>query len=572
MEKYVNSALNQIGHPLPGAVVSFEQYPSGTPYTPYSDDGVTPIVGAVTTDLRGFYEVYLDPGQYNIIYSLNNVEMRRITDISIGDSELRSDLLSSTASKGASLVSFESGNSVQDLEGSGGSALVGFLQSGTGAVARTMQDKERDFIHVKDFGAVGDGVTDDASAIQKAIDYAASIGGGAVYLDNRVYCVGSDLSITSSGVVLVGRDAGFFNGAHVPACQIKYTGASGGTVLTIASVSGASNRKITGSGIVGIGIDGNSLADFGVVIRSVNEGFFEFSTTGCVDTHVVINTVAALADARDNQMNDFRYIRVNATGSQNGINIDTDTLGANTSYNIFETIAIAYENGYAIRVGNSDNNTFQQIWGFRAGGGTGEGMIIGAGDGVNNNSARGNLFVRVGISGGGIRSEGTVSGSVEAIDNTIIHLDKENGNSDPVIEAGSTLSWGTNRRILPSFGGIAKLTIADTVSQATTNMDSIGTASLRIFNGSQNHVRLLTASAEYAIDVDGSNNMRFRVVSGGNRFQFSNPVKFVSHVGFYNTDPIAKPTVTGSRGGNAALASALTALASLGLITDSTTA
>jgi hypothetical protein len=43
-------------------------------------------------------------------------------------------------------------------------------------------------------------------------------------------------------------------------------------------------------------------------------------------------------------------------------------------------------------------------------------------------------------------------------------------------------------------------------------------------------------------------------------------------VGFYGTAPVAKPTVTGSRAGNAALASLLTALASQGLITDSSTA
>ena len=40
-------------------------------------------------------------------------------------------------------------------------------------------------------------------------------------------------------------------------------------------------------------------------------------------------------------------------------------------------------------------------------------------------------------------------------------------------------------------------------------------------------------------------------------------------VGFHGVSPIAKPTVTGSRGGNAALASLLTELANLGLITDS---
>lgn len=42
------------------------------------------------------------------------------------------------------------------------------------------------------------------------------------------------------------------------------------------------------------------------------------------------------------------------------------------------------------------------------------------------------------------------------------------------------------------------------------------------------------------------------------------------NVGFNGTAPIAKPTVTGSRGGNAALASLLTALANYGLITDGT--
>jgi hypothetical protein len=43
-------------------------------------------------------------------------------------------------------------------------------------------------------------------------------------------------------------------------------------------------------------------------------------------------------------------------------------------------------------------------------------------------------------------------------------------------------------------------------------------------------------------------------------------------IGILGATAITRPTVTGSRGGNAALASLLTALASLGLITDSTTA
>ncbi len=41
-------------------------------------------------------------------------------------------------------------------------------------------------------------------------------------------------------------------------------------------------------------------------------------------------------------------------------------------------------------------------------------------------------------------------------------------------------------------------------------------------------------------------------------------------IGFFGTSKISKPTVTGSKGANAALTSLCTALANLGLITNST--
>ena len=46
----------------------------------------------------------------------------------------------------------------------------------------------------------------------------------------------------------------------------------------------------------------------------------------------------------------------------------------------------------------------------------------------------------------------------------------------------------------------------------------------------------------------------------------------VSQMGFFNATPVVKPTITGSRASGAALQNLLTQLASLGLITDSTTA
>jgi hypothetical protein len=66
------------------------------------------------------------------------------------------------------------------LAASTGAALIGFTQSGSGASSRTMQAKGREVFSVEDFGAVGDGSTDDTSAIQSALTAMNVAGGGVV--------------------------------------------------------------------------------------------------------------------------------------------------------------------------------------------------------------------------------------------------------------------------------------------------------------------------------------------------------------------------------------------------------
>ena len=55
---------------------------------------------------------------------------------------------------------------------------VKVLQGGTGASVRAIDNKFKDSVHVEDFGAVGNGTTNDATAFQNAINHVAGLGGG----------------------------------------------------------------------------------------------------------------------------------------------------------------------------------------------------------------------------------------------------------------------------------------------------------------------------------------------------------------------------------------------------------
>jgi len=81
-----------------------------------------------------------------------------------------------------------------------------FIQYGAGAVYRTFQDKMRESVSVKDFGAKGDGVTDDTSSFINALNSGAC----KVRVPKGVYVITSKLEIPV-GVILIGEGTDYWD-------------------------------------------------------------------------------------------------------------------------------------------------------------------------------------------------------------------------------------------------------------------------------------------------------------------------------------------------------------------------
>ena len=87
------------------------------------------------------------------------------------------------------------------------------------------------------------------------------------------------------------------------------------------------------------------------------------------------------------------------------------------------------------------------------------------------------------------------------------------------------------------------------------------------YNTTNAELRTLDGTVKITVGESGviitSGSVNLKVSSAG--------VEFMGDFGFYGTTPVAKQTITGSKGGNVALTNLLIALADMGLITNSTT-
>lgn len=90
-------------------------------------------------------------------------------------------------------------------------------------------------LHVREFGAVGDGVADDAPAIQAAVDAMAATGGGVLEFGPRRYRLASPVVV--SGVSVTFQGAGFTEGPNVASGTWLTIDTTGFTPFTFTGVA-----------------------------------------------------------------------------------------------------------------------------------------------------------------------------------------------------------------------------------------------------------------------------------------------------------------------------------------------
>lgn len=174
--------------------------------------------------------------------------------------------------------------------------LVNFTQTGTGAVSRTVTNKFQDYVNIRDFGAKGDGSTDDTTAIQNALNT-----GKDVYVPYT-----SSFYKTTSRVDLLSNQTMFGSGVH---SYIKCTGVTTSTIR----MSNITNSHIKDMRIAYDGTYSSGTTGAAVLIRG---GAAFCSVRGCQFQSVVGSVT--INDAND------CTIAGNQSTSVTGLTVSTD--------------------------------------------------------------------------------------------------------------------------------------------------------------------------------------------------------------------------------------------------------
>lgn len=317
-------ALNSDQNSSPGGLITTTvPVPVGTTLAATSD---VPIAQALDlTNNGGFHPRVINDALDKIVVNIQQLAARvGLGALNVG-----------AAAQIASVLGF-----TDRLAASTGSSLMGFIQAGIGTLMRTVQDKLRERVSVKDFGAKGDGTTDDTTPIQAAID-AMKTKGGTVYFPPGRYVTSKPIAMYTN-INLVG------DGKFVSVI-VKKTNAVG-TQGSIVSVTGPSDNYNVDS-IISVVHDASSYAYYWSVKRlglvgqatlQVAYGFFAPRNSRFLLDDVYVNNVQTGWYTNDSWLGNIKHTTVDVC--------DHGYVWANDGSNNATGDAITFDNVWAVTV------------------------------------------------------------------------------------------------------------------------------------------------------------------------------------------------------------------------------
>jgi hypothetical protein len=365
------------------------------------------------------------------------------------------------------------------------------------------------------YNASCDGSTNDAAAIQAAINAAAAVGGGRVQFPSGKACaISSTLTINSNYIgfycptISITPETGY---VVAPSCGLKWTGIPGGTILSIIAPTGRnSDLTLHGNFLIGMFFDGNDgLAGNGVVLESVRNGYYfgdtfaHFNGGYDLDVNVVHATSSTFSPTCDSQGNLFNSIsfdqnRYTSVGIRLGA-YSSSSLSCNASENTFINTIGTISGNDGVDFEGADNNVFEGVTDiYRQSGGIGSSLKFKIRtDGTLTYPANTNLIFKLTSPSApyavGRTSNpsctaynGTATNGSCTFGNRIVFLDESNATPFPIVEPGAQLSFSTsdgkslNYGPAPTLGSCTGLGTSGTCAFAANSQNGVGIIVLTI--------------------------------------------------------------------------------------------
>jgi hypothetical protein len=212
-----------------------------------------------------------------------------------------------------------------------GNASASTVVATGGTTARTLATRFADMFNAKDYGAQGDGVTDDTVALQHWLTAVGS-SGGTGYIPSGTYVISSPLAQTIAGVSVNIRGAGAGN------TKLLFSGSTNGLVITLTRAVGVwAGARISDLSIVRNQMTpAQSNVGLSIIVDST-QGVSYFGNSGLSDVSIIgsspgINawsTGIFLQDTTNFELRNVNILGPNASGG--GTDCGISIVGSSSS-------------------------------------------------------------------------------------------------------------------------------------------------------------------------------------------------------------------------------------------------